>query len=228
MGVFQKFVEWGTDARYVPPGKKCDICSSRLGLFETGFWSINAKHLSGGVICRDCFEKLELLIKYRTRWVPGNLRKEHPFSCLGGSGREDLDGQTAGQVFSAFETLGRELLTSLGAEYTALFRIKDACFIEPTAVQVGVRRSALLKGKLVLFGLVQLGAFQKGDRVLIWDKGETRKAAILEVYEYDCGENTLEVMLKANMGKQQLSQWKTGWLVLDDTQPVDEKAVVAG
>jgi predicted small lipoprotein YifL len=32
--------------------------------------------------------------------------------------------------------------------------------------------------------------------------------------------NAREVELKANMGKQQLDQWQTGWLVLDDEEKV--------
>ena len=31
MGLFQKFCEWGTDAKYVKPGKKCDLCGKKLG-----------------------------------------------------------------------------------------------------------------------------------------------------------------------------------------------------
>ena len=41
-------------------------------------------------------------------------------------------------------------------------------------------------------------------------------------------ENDLEVMLKAHMGKQQLSQWQTGWLVLDDEETVTDHTTVIG
>ena len=41
-------------------------------------------------------------------------------------------------------------------------------------------------------------------------------------------ENDLEVMLKAHMGKQQLSQWQTGWLVLDDEETVTDHTTVVG
>ena len=41
-------------------------------------------------------------------------------------------------------------------------------------------------------------------------------------------ENDLEVMLKAHMGKQQLSQWQTGWLVLDDEGTVTDHTTVIG
>ena len=41
-------------------------------------------------------------------------------------------------------------------------------------------------------------------------------------------ENDLEVMLKAHMGKQQLSQWQTGWLVLDDEATVTDHTTVIG
>ena len=36
MGLFQKFCEWGTDAKYVKPGKKCDLCGKK---WATTPWS---------------------------------------------------------------------------------------------------------------------------------------------------------------------------------------------
>ena len=45
MGLYQKFCEWGTDAKFVPHGKKCDICGKKLSYLDTGFWSINANGL---------------------------------------------------------------------------------------------------------------------------------------------------------------------------------------
>ena len=44
----------------------------------------------------------------------------------------------------------------------------------------------------------------------------------------DVPENNLDVMLKARMGKQQLSQWQTGWLVLDDEKTVTASTTVVG
>ena len=108
--------------------------------------------------------------------------------------------------------------------------MRNACFIVPTSLQVGIKRAKQLENKLVLFGFVQLGQFKKGDRVLICDNDGSREAAVLEAYVYDpeVPENNLEVMLKAHMGKQELSQWQTGWLILDDEETVTDHTTVVG
>jgi hypothetical protein len=228
MGAFAKFVESGTDAKHVPHGRKCDLCGEKLKFLETGFWSINAKRLADGVICQHCLEKLELLAEFRNIWIPPKLKREELYKGLTKNKLFLLDLQKATMLLSSAESLAAAELASLGPEYTALFRMRDACFIEPTALQVGVVRAKLLRHKLVLFGFVQLGQFRKGDKVLIRDEFHSRKATVLEAYVYDCEENDLEVNLKAHMGRQQLGQWQTGWLVLDDEEPVSEHTSVLG
>ena len=68
---FQKFVEWFSDCKYVPVGSRCSICSKKLNFFHTGFWSINVQnyngHLSDGVMCTNCKEKAEQLIKTKKK-----------------------------------------------------------------------------------------------------------------------------------------------------------------
>lgn len=228
MGLYQKFCVWGTDAKYVPHGKKCVICGGKVGFLNTGFWSINAKWLKDGVICDRCHEKLELLAKYKNRWIPKEQKKEAPFSILANKAWSDLDVQGAKAVLEASEAFGKEELAAIGDQYTSIFRMRDACFIEPAPLQVGVVRSKRLKNKLVLFGYVQLGQFKKDDRVLLLDGESQREAAVLEAYVYDCEANDLDVMLKANMGKQRLSQWQLGWLVLDDESKVGPNLTVVG
>ena len=70
--------------------------------------------------------------------------------------------------------------------------------------------------------------FKKGDKVLICDNDGTRETTVLEAYIYDpeVPANDLEVMLKANMGKQCLNQWQQGWLVLDDEKKVGGSTTV--
>jgi len=228
MGVFQKIVEWGTDAKYVPVGKKCDICGENLTLLETGFWSVNAKQLADGVLCKHCFEKLERLRECRELWVPQKRMNTHPFCYLDGNRLLLMDVQNVKLLLESAESLAREELSTIGPEYRSLFRMAGASFIEPTALQVGVQRAKLLNGKLVLFGFVQLGQFEKGDRVLLLDGKNRREATVLEVYAYDCEENTLEVNLKAHVGKQQLASWEKGWLILDDIGTTRRHTVVVG
>lgn len=230
MGLYQKFCEWGTDAKFVPHGKKCDLCGKKLPYLDTGFWSVNAKRLADGVICGQCLRKLNFLVDYRNSWIPKTLRKTDPFRAIYSRTPHLLKVQEAQTVFEAAQTFAKEYLSTVGPDYSSCFHMRNACFIEPTALQVGIKRAKQLNSKLVLFGFVQLGQFQKGDKVLICDKDGSREATVLEAYVYDpdVPENDLEVMLKAHMGKQQLSQWQTGWLVLDDEETVTDHATVIG
>ncbi len=228
MGAFQKFCEWSTDAKYVSLNRKCDVCGKKLGFFETGFWSINAKQLSDAVLCSHCYEKLRVLAEYRTEWLKPKQRKTPPFDKLTVKGISYLTFEKAKQVLEAAETFGKEELALYGSDYTSVFRMRNAVFIEPTALQVGANRSQKLKNRLVVFGFVQLGQFKKGDKVLIADGEARRETTVLEAYVFDCEENTLEVNLRANMGKQRIERWQTGWLVLDSMETLGTNATIIG
>lgn len=180
------------------------------------------------MICDRCYKKMKLLSQYKTKWIPESLRIEPPFDALTNGSWHTLRVQEARTVLEAPEKLAKEELAAVGPAYTSLFRMRKATFIVPTALQVGVVRARRLKNKLVLFGFVQLGEFKKGDSVRILDGKHTREAAVLEAYIYDpdVPENDLEVMLKANMGKQCLKQWQQGWLVLDDEEKVGGSTTV--
>ena len=228
MGLYQKICEWGTDAKFVPHGKKCDLCGKGVGFLNTGFWSVNAKWLRDGVICDRCYKKMELLSKFRNQWIPNDLSDEPPFDALTNGSWHTLGVQEAKTVLEAPERLGKEALAAIGPAYTSIFRMRNATFIVPTALQVGVVRAKRLKNKLVLFGFVQLGQFKKGDPVLILDGKQRKEATVLEAYVFDpdVPENDLEVVLKANMGKQCLKQWQQGWLVLDNEEKVGGNTTV--
>ena len=36
-GLFKKFVEWGTECKYVPLGSCCGACNKKIGFFASGF-----------------------------------------------------------------------------------------------------------------------------------------------------------------------------------------------
>ena len=46
------------------------------------------------------------------------------------------------------------------------------------------------------------------------------------VFDPDVPENDLEVMPKANMGKQYLNQWQQGWFALNDEENVGSSTKV--
>lgn len=228
MGAFQKFVEWGTDAKYVPLGRKCDICGSKLGFFQTGFWSINAKQLTDGVLCKHCDEKLRLLLEDCPHWVRKDMRNKAPYRGYTPAKRFRMDTHSAKQLIETSETFGAEYLSAFGTGYTSIFRANQTCVICPDSLQVGIKRAKLLKNKAVVYGFVQLGQFRQGDQVLIDQGAYALEATVLEAYVYDCEENTLDLMLRSHMGKQRLEQWQEGWLVLDTEETLSNHAAVIG
>ncbi len=120
-------------------------------------------------------------------------------------------------------------MASYGEGFTAIFRHRNSCFIDPKATEVGVKRAKLLKDKAVVFGYVQLGQFRKDAPVKIIGRGNhIIETKVLEAYKYDCPENTLDVELKAHMGKQRVDQWQEGWLILDTEEKITPSCTIVG
>ena len=107
-----------------------------------------------------------------------------------------------------------------------MFRIVEVFQIEPTALQVGVARAKRLRSKVVVFGMVERGSFSRHDVVQLEQQDISLGTMILEAYVWDYEENTSEINLRANMGKQRIVEGKQGWLVLDYESDVDEDALV--
>ena len=134
--------------------------------------------------------------------------------------------QLVKDMIAAKELADQEQLSGFGSGLTSLFRMEDAVRIEPTTVQVGVARAKCLKNKVVVFGLAEHGMFAKGDMIVLEQNGVSVSTSVLEVYVYDCDENTLEINLRAHMGKQKISAGESGWLVLDYEEDVDVEGVI--
>ncbi len=228
MGAFQKFVEVATDTKYVPVGRKCDICGNKLGFFYTGFWSVNAKQLMDCVLCNDCDKKLNLLLKHRNRWIKKAVRKEKPFSLYTPAQKHLIDLNGIKQCFEFAKAFGTEYLSSFGEEYGSIFYSQEAFHLDTPPLMVGIKRSKLLNNKMVVFGYVQMGCFKQGNKVLIDLGKRVVEASVLEAYVYDCEENTLTVNLRSNMGKQRLDQWQVGWLALDTEEDLPDIVTVVG
>ena len=229
MGFMKKFVEWGTDAKYVSNGKTCDLCGKKLGFFATGFWSCNAPQYADGVLCKHCDEKIRLLLTYSPSWVKKEFRKTSPYYGYSAVTRSSMTVSDLKLLIDSADTFGREALAPFGDGFTAIFRHKESDIIAPGAFEVGVKRANLLKGKSYIFGFVQIGQFRKDTPVKILARGDRIiETKVLEAYEYDCPENTLEVELKAHMGNQCLSQWKEGWLILDTEEKIMPSYTIIG
>jgi hypothetical protein len=225
---FAKFVEWATDSKYIPLGSRCSLCDKKLGFFRTGFWSINDRAMADGVLCAKCKARVERLLATKREWMKTTVLQKSSWNLFNINNMHKMPLQTAKEMIAAKESVDQRCLAAFGNDKTSLFRIEDAIRIEPTAIQVGVARAKRLKNKVVVFGTVERGSFSKNDQVQIQQDDGTDSAAILEAYVYDCDENTLEICLRANMGKHQLHAGERGWLVLDYEQALAEGSYIAG
>ena len=225
---FAKFVEWATDSKYIPLGSHCSLCDKKLGFFRTGFWSINAGKLADGVLCEKCKGKVERLLATRCEWMKTGEGQKAAWERFGIRNMHRMPLRIAREMIAAKEAVDQRRLAAFGSDKTSLFRIEDAIRIEPTAIQVGVARAKRLKNKVVVFGTVERGSFSKNDQVQIQQDRGTDSTVILEAHVYDCEENTIDVCLRANMGKHQLAAGERGWLVLDYESCVEVGNVIVG
>ena len=223
---FKNFVEWATDSRYVPLGSRCSLCGKKLGFFRTGFWSTNASKLVDGELCEKCAEKVDRVIATMPKWLKRGTQMHASRIHYNTHNWHKLTVKNIAEIIAAKEQADQEKLSAFGKGKSSLFRIMEVVQIEPTALQVGVVRAKKLRGKVVVFGVVERGTFSKKDAVQLKQQDVSVDTAILEAYAWDCEENTLEINLRANMGKQRLVEGEQGWLVLDYEGYADEKAFV--
>ena len=213
-GIFKRLVEAGTDAAYMPLGSKCDICGKKLGFFATGFWSCNTRHVKDGSLCGGCNEKLTKLIAEKKRWMTKAMQKASPLAAYTAFTWRAMSVQEAKQLIGLKEQADRGVLDQYGESAASLMRVQEAFQIELKRTDVGIPRWKRLHGKMVVYGRVEEGAFAKGDLVRIDSDGEMLEAKISEAYADD-GVNTFEIHVRANMGKQRLTEEQSGWLLLD-------------
>ena len=223
---FKNFVEWATDSRYVPLGSCCSLCGKKLGFFRTGFWSTNASKLVDGELCEKCADKVERVIATMRKWLKRGTQMHASRIHYNTHNWHKLTVKNVAEMIAAKEQADREKLASFGNDKNSLFRTMEVVQIEPTALQVGVVRAKRLRSKVVVFGVVERGTFSKNDAVQLVQQDVSVGTTILEAYAWDCEENTLEINLRANMGKQRLSEGEQGWIVLDYENAVDEDAFV--
>ena len=223
---FKNFVEWATDSRYVPLGSRCSLCGKKLGFFRTGFWSTNASKLGDGELCEKCAEKVARVIAAMPKRLKSGTRKQSSGPHSNAYNWHNLTVKNVAEIIAAKEQADQEKLSAFGKGKSSLFRIMEVDQIEPTALQVGVVRAKRLRSKVVVFGVVERGTFSKKDFVQLEQQDVSVGTTILEAYAWDCEENTLEINLRANLGKQRLVEGEQGWLVLDYEGYADEKAFV--
>ena len=227
-GKFAKFVEWCTDSRYVPRGSCCALCGQKLGFFRTGFWSVNAGKLADGVLCEKCTARVEKLVVTKREWLKASELRQASWQPYNKSNWSTMPLHVAKDMIAAKERVDQACLASFGSDKTSLFRMEDAIRVEPTALQVGIARAKRLHNKVIVYGAVERGSFARNDVVRIEREDGADTATILEAYVRDNDETTIELCLRANMGKHQLRAGESGWLVLDYEKDVAVGCVIVG
>lgn len=211
---FKRFVEWGTDCTYVPMGAKCDICQRKLGVFATGFWSMNTTHVADGNVCKACHGKIATLIAEKDQWMTREMKKESQLGRYTEKTWPKMAVKQIRQLLELKEQADRGELAKYGESASAYLIVQEAFQIEPTAVQVGVVRAKKLAKTMVVYGRVEQGVFAKSDAVRIDGEGGLLTVHVLETYEDD-GANPFEHHVRAHMGRQKLAEDQAGWLLLD-------------
>ncbi len=212
---FKKWVEDGTESQYVPLGSKCDLCGKKLGLFATGFWSCNTRHLHDGALCSKCVKKTETLAKEMHQWMPKEMLMK--WRRYAGYKWQSMSVEQVRTLIALKEQNDIDRLEDYGGNAEALLRVHKSFQIEPALLQVGIFRVNKLKNKMVVYGRVDQGVFRKGDPVRIDHNGVLIETSVLEAYDYDpdVPENDFNLNLGASGGKQRLSEDQLGWLILD-------------
>jgi len=224
---FRKFVEWGMDCKYVPRGTRCGICEKQFGFFASGFWSVNARQLDSDSICKKCYDRILGLLDKKNEWMPRELQKSIPWKQYSRRTLYKMTLQDARELIALKEKADQNLLAGYGDNVRSMLRVQEAFQIEPTPLQVGVARAKQLKNRMVVFGCVEQGVFQKGDAVRIDSQGKITETTIIEAYIQQ-EDFPFEKEMSARMGKQQIPKGKAGWLILDMEWGVFEGDLVIG
>lgn len=210
---FKRFVEFATDSPYVPLGAKCDVCGKKLGFFATGFWSTNMKHVEGGNLCKACDERIQTLIRDKKRWMSKRMQENSPLAGYTLGNWRTMPLQEAKLLLELKAQADRGVMNKYGEYTSALMIVQEAFCVNPKASEVGIARAKRYGNGTVIYGRMEEGVFAKGDVVCVDRKGEMVEATILEAF-VDDGENTFEIHIRANMGKQRLCENQIGWILL--------------
>ena len=220
----RKYVECIEECKYIERGTLCSVCGKKLGFFYDAFWSVNSKdkHLIDGVLCRKCHEHFKELIQDK-KWVSNEVKKQQQWKKFTSLISESYTVADIKWFFEQKENSDKENLSAYGSEACGLFRIKVPFEIDPHPFQVGIVRARMLKKKMVVFGKVEEGIFQKKDKVKLDMGGNIIETTVLEAFVFDP-----EAFIKHNMYAdfndtiaanlrytRKIKENKMGWLILD-------------
>lgn len=224
-GNFKAFVEWGTDCKYVALGSRCSICEKKIDFFHSGFWSVNSKekHLRNGILCGKCYRHATSLIERQNEWMSEELRNKEQWRKFGSNVMLYYTSEEIRMLFEQKEISDKERLSAFDSGACGLFRVQEAFVIEAKPLNVGLVRAKKLDGKMVVFGTVEEGIFQKGDKVYIDFAGGKVETVAIEVFDFDPDafeDSDIYVnfskTIKANLGyTRKIKENRQGWIILD-------------
>ena len=99
--------------------------------------------------------------------------------------------------------------------YPNSYFIGESFTIAPKATEVGIKRAKLYKNRTVVCGVINAGAFNKDDDVIVYINGAPVSAHVLDLIPVDASDFQTE--LAANMHKKTASQGASAWMILDLT-----------
>lgn len=225
MGMFEKIVEWSTECKYVSHLARCGACNKKIGFFSSGFWSKNSelRHLSNGVLCGRCYEHAVRLIEDKNKWMSKKLRKLDEWKKFDSDWMVKYSVEDIQRLFRQKEICDGEVLCNYGRGASGIFIIKNAFQIEPDIFAVGIKRAKKLYRKMVVFGTVEEGIFEKGNSVKINICGNITESTVVEAFAFEQDSVNGRAMsavfdetLRANLRyTRKIKENKMGWLILD-------------
>lgn len=192
--------------------KRCPICGGEMGLFST-------KLLRDGEICESCEQMIRGQFDIEEYWrrrlgTDGRHREDYklvhddPMSCM-----------TVDEVRAMIEekkALSAEAEAEFGFDYDNLARVESCFSIAPGPLQVGIKRSRELKGRVVATSMIVSGEMKRGDAVTLISGGWQEQTTVLDVIPCSSS-STFETELGANIGKHKAGEGVNAWVILDVT-----------
>ena len=182
--------------------QKCPICGGEMSFFSSAL-------VKDGSICADCARTMRGIydVEHWTVEREDGSRWMKQYDTL-----QDATIEEIRQYINATRQEQSEAVTALGQEYSAIFKIEETFVIAPKPLDVGLKRSKLLRDKTVAKGLVQAGTFTRDDSVTLLHGERKIETKLLAVYQ--CGVSDFDTELGANMCKSAKTNCHA-WLILE-------------
>ncbi|MBO4899165.1 MAG: hypothetical protein J5509_02640 [Lachnospiraceae bacterium] len=208
MGLFSKKIEI------------CPVCGKEMnaGLFG------DSMVVADGIICGACEKMLRGQFDVERHleldgFVEGGI-KEVSEDTLKALTIDDIR-----RIVNEKKEKQAEATGAYSGEFASILTAEEVFMIAPKPLDVGIKRAKELKERLVVRGLVQAGAFAKGDTVTIVHADSRIQTTLLDVIP--CG-GAVDFMteLKANMHKKEANINENAWLITDMVKDIQKDDII--